>query len=167
MSSCNKVASEFFKTNAPNPPHWTPNSCFGALRTVLLPHELRCKTCQTGALVAKFVQRSRVRIFRNEHTRSTPFEPKLMFGAFRIVSLLHELRCKTCRTGRVMHQFVEQSRVGIFRNEHTRSTPFEPNSCLGAVLTVSLLHELWCKTGRTGAINALVHATKSRHNFSQ
>ena len=29
-SFCHKVASEFFATNAPNPPHWTLNSCFGA-----------------------------------------------------------------------------------------------------------------------------------------
>ena len=30
-------------------------------------------------LVQKFVPRSRVGIFRNEHTRSTPLDPKLMF----------------------------------------------------------------------------------------
>jgi hypothetical protein len=33
--------------------------------------------------------------------------------------------------------------------------------------TVSLLHELWRKTCRTGAINAQVRATKSCQNFSQ
>ena len=33
-SLCHKVASEFFTTNAPNPPHWTLNSCFGAFRSV-------------------------------------------------------------------------------------------------------------------------------------
>ena len=27
-SSCHEVASEFFATNAPDPPHWTLNSCF-------------------------------------------------------------------------------------------------------------------------------------------
>ena len=32
---------------------------------------------------------------------------------------------------------------------------------------VSLLHETRCKTGRTGAINEEVHATKSHRNFSQ
>jgi len=30
-SSCHEVASEFFATNAPNPPLWTLNSCFGAV----------------------------------------------------------------------------------------------------------------------------------------
>ena len=29
-SSCHEVASEFFATNARDPPHWTLNSCFGA-----------------------------------------------------------------------------------------------------------------------------------------
>ena len=33
-------------------------------------------------LVQKFVPRSRVGIFRNERTRSTPFDPKKCFGAF-------------------------------------------------------------------------------------
>jgi hypothetical protein len=36
-----------------------------------------------------------------------------------------------------------------------------------AFWTVSLLQELRCKTGRTGAINALVRVTKLRRNFSQ
>ena len=29
-----KVASEFFSTNAPDPPHWTQNWCFDAFRTI-------------------------------------------------------------------------------------------------------------------------------------
>ena len=36
-------------------------------------------------LVQKFVPRSRVRIIRNECTRSTPLDPKLTFGAFRTI----------------------------------------------------------------------------------
>jgi hypothetical protein len=42
-----------------------------------------------------------------------------------------------------------------------------PNSCFAAFLTVSLVHELRCETGQTCAINAQVHATKSRWNFLQ
>ena len=34
-SSCQEVASEFFATKAPDPPHWTPNSCFGVFHCVL------------------------------------------------------------------------------------------------------------------------------------
>ena len=33
-SSCHEVASEFFAMNAPDPPHWTLNSCFGVFRTI-------------------------------------------------------------------------------------------------------------------------------------
>ena len=32
-SSCHEVALEFFTTNAPDPPHWTLNSCSGAFHT--------------------------------------------------------------------------------------------------------------------------------------
>jgi hypothetical protein len=52
-SSINKVASEFFATNAPDPLHLIKNSCFGAFRTVSLPHESQCKTGRTGALKAQ------------------------------------------------------------------------------------------------------------------
>ena len=40
-------------------------------------------------LVQKFVPQSRIGIFRNEGTRSTPLDPKLMFFAFR--TILHEV----------------------------------------------------------------------------
>ena len=33
-SSCHEVALEFFATNAPDPPHWTLNSWFGAFHTI-------------------------------------------------------------------------------------------------------------------------------------
>ena len=137
-------------------------------------------------LVQKFVPRSRVRIFRNERTRSTPFDPKLTFwcvsyylGTFRTIWLPYETRCKTGRTSakvratkshrnflqqahpihpigpqnhvlgafltilvhsgpfgflmklgakraELVQKFVPRSRVGIFPNERTRSTPFKP-----------------------------------------
>ena len=48
------------------------------------------------------------------------------------------------------------------------------NSCfgeflfrLGAFRTVSLLHETRCKMGKSGAVNAKVHATMSSYNFAQ
>ena len=52
-------------------------------------------------LVQKFVPRSRVGIFRNERTRSSPLDPNLMFwcvsyylGAFGTVWLLTKLGAK-------------------------------------------------------------------------
>ena len=49
----------------------------------------------------KFMPRCRARIFRDERSRSTPLDPKLMFwcvcfrlGAYETISLLHETRCE-------------------------------------------------------------------------
>ena len=71
----------------------------------------------------------------------------------------------------LVQNFVPRSRIRIFRNERTRSTPLEPNLrvwCvsyyLGAFGTVWLPYETSCKTGRT---SAKVRATKSRRNVSQ
>src|SRR6185436_15203431 len=103
-------------------------------------------------LVQKFVPRSRVRIFRNEGTQSTPLDPKLMF--FFCVSY-----------------YLTRSCVRIFCNEGTLSTPLDPKPMfwcvsyyLGVFGTVCLRYEPWCKTGRT---SAKFRATKSRRNFSQ
>ena len=133
-------------------------------------------------LVQKLVPRSRVVTFRNERTPSTPLctlstplNHKLMFwcvsyylGAFRTVWLPYETRCKT---GRTSAKFVPRSRVRIFRNERSRSSPEDPKQMfwcvlfnLGALRTVCLRYETRCKTGRT---SAKVRATKSRRNFSQ
>jgi len=95
--------------NAPDPPHWTLNSCFVAFRTIwvhLGPFGCLTKVgAKRAELVQKFVPRSRVGVFRNERTRSTPLDPKLMFfcisyhlGAFGTVWLPYETRCKTGRT---------------------------------------------------------------------
>jgi hypothetical protein len=64
-----KVASDFFSTNAPDPLHWTQNSCFGAFRTVLFLHEkVDTKLAELAPLTHKFAKRSCVEIFRNERT---------------------------------------------------------------------------------------------------
>jgi hypothetical protein len=108
-SSCHEVASEFFATNAHDPPCWTLNWRFGAFRTIRVHSGLfGCLTklsAQRSELVQKFVPRSCIRIFRNEHTRSYPLDPTITFccvpyflGAFGTVWLLYETRCKTGRT---------------------------------------------------------------------
>ena len=123
----------------------------------------------------KFVKRCRIGIFRNERTRSIPVDPKLMFwcvlfylGALRTVWLRYETRCKTGRTSAKVRA---RSRVGIFRNECTRSSPLDLKLkfwCvlfyLGALRTVWLPYKTWCKTGRSGA---KVRAMTLCHNFSQ
>jgi len=99
----------FFPTNAPNPPHWSLNSCFSAFHTILV--HLRPFGClaKLGAkrseLVQKFVPQSRVGILRNERTRSASLDTKLLFccvlyhlGAFGTVKLPYETRGKMFRT---------------------------------------------------------------------
>src|SRR6185295_2959867 len=108
-SSCHEVPLECFATKAPDPLHWTLNSCFGAFRTIWVHlGPLGCLTklgAKRAELVQKFVPRSRIRIFRNEPTRSTPLDPKLMFwcisyhlGAFATIRLPYKTRGKTFRT---------------------------------------------------------------------
>jgi hypothetical protein len=64
-----------------------------------------------------------------------------------------------------MHKFVQRSRVGVFHNEHTRSTPVDPKLMFWGIRIDSLLHEPRCKISQSGAINAQVRATKSWWNF--
>ena len=125
-------------------------------------------------LVQMFVPRSRVRIFRNKRTRSTPLDPKLTFwcvlyhlGAFWTFGCLTKLGAKRTE---LVQKFVPRSHVGIFHNELCRSTPLDPKlmcRCasfyLHAFGTIWMPYETRFKTGRT---SAKVRATKSRRNFS-
>ena len=108
-SSWYEVASKFFEMNTPDPSHWTPNSCSGAFRTIVVHWGPFGWLMKLGAkrdeLVQKFAPRSHIGIFRNERIRSTPLDPKLTFwcvsyylGAFGPVWLHYETRCKTGRT---------------------------------------------------------------------
>ena len=137
---------------------WCVSYYLGAFGTVWLNTKLGAKRAK---LVQKFVPRSRIGIFRNERTRSTPFDPKSCSGAFRSVSVhlamfryYTELGAKWVELVQLMQKFVPRSRIGISRNKHTRSTPLDPKlmfSCvsqyLGAFGNVSLLHETWSKMG--------------------
>ena len=142
----------------------------GAFGTVWLPSDSK-----RVELVQKFVPRSRVGMFRNEHTGTTPLDPKLMFwcvsyyffhsGPFGCLTKLGAKRSK------LVQKFVPRSRDRIFRNERTRSTPLDPKLTfwcvsyyLGAFRTVWWPYETRFKTGQTCA---KVRAAKSRWNFSQ
>ena len=115
------------------PIHLIVKLTFGAFDTIWV--HLRPFGCLTelGAnqaeLVQKFMPRSRVGIFSYERTRSTPMDPKLTFccvlyylGAFGTIWLPYETRCKT---GRTVQKFMPRSRVRIFRNECSQSTPLD------------------------------------------
>jgi len=86
-----------------------PNSCFGVFRMIWVHlGPLSCLTklrAKCSKLVQKFVSQSCVKSFRNECTRSSPLDPKLMFwcvpyhfGAFGTIWLPYETRCKMSRT---------------------------------------------------------------------
>ena len=123
----------------------------------------------------KFVPRSRVRIFRNERTRSTPLDPKLMFWCDSYyLSEFGPFGCHTnlgAKWAELVQKFVPRHRIGIFRNESTRTTPLDRKMTLWCVLyylgafeTVWMPYETRCKTGQT---SPKVRASKSRRNFSQ
>ena len=101
---------------------WVHSGPFGCL-TKLGP--------KRAELVQKFVPRSRVGIFRNEHTRSTPLDPKLMFwyvsyylGAFGTVWLPYGIRCKPSQTS--VNVCATKSRRNFLHRMHKLSTPLDP-----------------------------------------
>ena len=86
QDSCHEIASKFFATNAPDPPRWTLNLCFGVSHSIWVHlamfhyyRKLGARQVELVQLMQKFVPWSCIRIFRNERTQSTPLEPKLMF----------------------------------------------------------------------------------------
>jgi hypothetical protein len=163
-----KLRWNFFATNAPELPHWTPNSCFAAFRTILLLHDFGAERAELVLLTHKFVQRSRVGIFRNRRIRSTLLDSNSYFVAFRTISLLHQLRCKTGRTGAISALVrATKSRRKLLAANAPNPPHWTPNPCFEAFWTISLLHEHQRKTRRTGAINALLHATKICRNLLQ
>jgi hypothetical protein len=208
-SSLNNVASVFFRMNAPDPLHLTQSSCFGAFRTVSLWHKSRCKTGRTDGINEK-VRKTKLR--QNFSQRTNPIHsigPKThVLGWFGLFHYGMKVDAKLAELVPLSHKFAKQTHVGTFRNERTRSTPFDPklmfwgvagrfvttrksmqnwlnsrhyrtsspskvaseffatsapgplhwtqNSCFGAFRADSVLHESRCKTGRTGAIIAQV-----------
>ena len=141
--------------NAPNPPHWTLNSCFGALYSVWvhLGSFRNCKKrdAKQGELVQlmqKFMPRSHVGIFRNEHTQSTTLDPNSYFHKFHCVwvHLLSFRNCmklgsNRCELVQLMQKFVPWSHVRIFCNERPQSTPMDRK------LMFWLLHSVWVHLG--------------------
>ena len=99
---------------------WCVSYHLGAFGTVWLLTKLGAKRAE---LVQKFLPRNHVGIFRNERTRSTPSDPKLMFwcilyylGAFGTIWLPTKLGAKRAE---LVQKFVPRSRDGMFRYKHT------------------------------------------------
>jgi hypothetical protein len=115
--SLNKVATQFFTRNAPNPVHWYRNSCFGAFRTVSLLHETRCKTSRTGALNAQ-VPLTKLRRNFSQRTHSIhPIGSKShVLGDFAAFHYYTKVGGKQAELVLLMHKFAKTSCVGIFSN---------------------------------------------------
>ena len=104
-------------------------------------------------LVQNFVPRSRIRIFHNQRTRTTPLVPKQTFwcvsyylGAFGTVWLSYETRCKTGRTSAKVR---ETKSCRTFRNERARSTP------LDNILMFWCVRTIWVHSGLFGCLTKL------------
>ena len=101
-------------------------------RTIWVHSGLFCCLTKLDAkrseLVQKFVPRSRVGIFRNERTQSSPLDTKL--GAFHTIWVdSGPFGCLTklgAKWAELVQKFVPRSRIGIFRKERTRSTLLDP-----------------------------------------
>ena len=144
----------------------------GAFETIWLPYETPCKTGRTSSKVRATKSG---RIFSQRRHRSTPCDPKLIFWSVRAIWVNSGLfGCLTklgAKWAELVQKFVPRSRVRIFHNKSTRSTPLDPkltfwcvSYCFGAFGTAWLPYETRSKTGRT---SAKFRATKSRRNFSQ
>ena len=86
------------------------------------------------------------------------------FGPFRYCMKLGAKRAKLEQLMLSCHDFA----LEFFATNAPDPQNWTLNSCFGEFLsvrvhfeTVSLLHETWCKTRQTGAINAKVRATMS------
>ena len=94
-------------------------------------------------LIHKFVPQSRIGTFHNEHTQSTPLDPKCMYWCILSVWVhfgwFHycmKLGAKRDELEQLMQKFVPRSRIGIFGSERTRSTPLDPKLMIWCVLVV-------------------------------
>ena len=138
-----------------------------------MPYETRCKMGRTSAKVR--ATKSHRNVSQQTHPIYPDFTLNCHFGMFRDIWVyLGPFGCLTelgAKRAELVQKFVKRSRIGIFRKEHTRSTPLDPKLTswcvsyyLGTFGTVWLPYKTRCKTGRT---SAKVRATKWRRNFSQ
>ena len=124
----------------------------------------------------KFVPRSRVGIFRNERTLSTPLDPKLMFWCVSyylgcIQDCLVALGNSVPNWPKQCKSSCHEVASNFFTTNASDPPPLDPKMmfwCVsyyfGAFGTVWLPDETRCITGRP---SVKVRAMKSRQNFSQ
>jgi hypothetical protein len=120
-------------TNAPNPFHFSQNSCIGAFGPFLYCTKVDAKLAELVPLTQKCAKQTRIRIVCNKRTRYTPLDPKLMFW----------VDAKLVEHAPLTHKFAKHSRVRIFRNERTQSTPFQPKHMFWVVSDRYVTAQKW------------------------
>ena len=157
-SSCHEIASEFFTTNALDPPPLDPKVTFccvsyylGAFMILWLPYETRCTTDRTSAKVRSTKSR------QNCSQRTHPIHPhwtlNWCFGAFHTI-WVHSgpFGCLANLVGKcaeLVQMFEPRSRVRIFRNEQ----PDPPHLSLNWHFGV--FHTIWVHSGPFGCLTKL------------
>ena len=124
----------FFATNAPDPPHWTLNSCFGEFHTIWVHLEPFGSLTKLGAKraepVQKFVHEVASEFFATKVLNPPHWTLNSCFGEFHTIWVhLGLFGCLTelgAKRAELVQKFVPGSCIGIFRNECTRSIPLDP-----------------------------------------
>jgi len=129
---------------------WWVSYYLDAFRIVWLPYETRCKMGRTSAKVRA---RSRVEFFWNEHTRSTPLDPKLIFWCVSYYLVhLGPFGCLTkhgAKRAELVQKFVPRSHVEIFLNECSNPPHWTLNWSFGSFQTI------WVHSGPFGCLTKL------------
>jgi hypothetical protein len=105
MSSLNELALEFFTTSAPDPLHWTQNSCFGMFfaKNAPDPLHLNQNTC-FGTFRTISLNKLALEFFTTSAPDPLHWTQNSCSQMFVTVLLLHESRRKTGRTGAINAQ---------------------------------------------------------------
>ena len=110
----------------PNLMFWCISYYLGAFGTVWLPYKTRCETGRTSAKVC--APKSRRNFLQRTHPIH-PIYPKLTFWCISYYLDSGPFGCLLtlgAKQAELVQKFVPRSRVGIIRNESTRSTPSGP-----------------------------------------
>jgi hypothetical protein len=130
----------FLQQNAPNPCYWTPNSCFGAFWIVPILDELRCKRGRTSETAAQVRATNWCWNFsKRTHAIQANGPQTHVLGCFGPLHYYTNFGANQAELGSLMHKFMQQCRVGFFRNERTRYTPMDPRLMFWSVSDHSII----------------------------
>jgi hypothetical protein len=128
-----------------------------AFQTVSLLHESRCKTGRSGAINTQVrYTKSRPNFSQRTHPIHSIGPKTHGFGRFELFRYCTKVDAKLAKLEPLTQKFAKQSRVGIFRNERTRSTPLDPKLMFSEVSDRFVTARKSMQNYPTGAIIAQV-----------